>query len=560
MTNLTVSDFTFELPNQLIARTPAPERQLSRLLHFDVANDRLNDLGFADIVNLIPDHAVLVYNNTKVIPARCFARRATGAKVEILFERVTEEQRFLAHVRSNRSLKPGTLVIAGEDKQGVSKLNQQELEQLAKLAQDYYQQVFLTTETATSKELDVKLASVKQDLLQQINTLIGDQELGFFVTVGRLDNLFDFISLNEQQSLFSLLQTIGHIPLPSYMEREDQSSDQERYQTVYAKVPGAVAAPTAGLHFTPEILQVIKAKGVTILEVTLHVGAGTFLPVKVNDIAQHQMHAEWLEISPETAQALNEALIQDRKIVCVGTTSVRSLETMVQYSIRQHLTNAVAKEAQTLQVEAQNQLVERFSTAQEFLTNAPYHAQQLYASWQPLVELLVQPNHLATLASSYPQVATVFTDLVTSDQLTFEQVLTLERNIGHKNLEAIIKQLQELGQLQLPAGHYADADFTHTYLNSNLKLGKEISLLPYTGNTEIFIYPGHKVHLADYLITNFHLPESTLIMLVASITGRDFCLRAYNHAIANNYRFYSYGDSCFIPNLKTNSGLAYQLP
>ena len=340
------SDFTFELPDELIARYPAEQRVGSRLLCMDRVTGQLSDRGFADIEQLINPGDLLVFNNTRVIPARLWGHKATGGKIEILVERVISPAECLAHIRSSKSPKAGAeLFIDG------------------------------LTEAA-------------------------------FDMVARQDELFHLHAKNGD--LMALLQAHGHMPLPPYIERADELMDQERYQTVYAENPGAVAAPTAGLHFDDQLLTRLAAKGVKKAFVTLHVGAGTFQPVRADDIRDHQMHSEWLEVSQAVVDAVNETKAAGGRVFAVGTTSVRCLESAA-----------------------------------------------------------------------------------------------IEESAGG-------------------------------------------TLKTYQGDTNIFIYPGYRFKIVDGLLTNFHLPESTLIMLVSAFAGRESVLAAYEHAIAESYRFFSYGDAMLI--------------
>ncbi|MFC6275905.1 S-adenosylmethionine:tRNA ribosyltransferase-isomerase [Psittacicella hinzii] len=554
-----VNDYDFDLPDELIARFPVENRQDSRLLHFtgNLANP-LADHKFTDIVDLLPDNSVLVRNNTRVIPARCFARKPSGAKVEVLVERVTSENSFLAHVRANRSPKPGQMVVIGEDKHGSSPLSADNFTQLEQLVQQYYQ--------STEKNE----ARAAQDYLTQIQQLIGSHTYVLMCT-GRSGSLFALQLLNASNVL-NTLQQVGHIPLPPYMEREDQDSDSERYQTVYAKVPGAVAAPTAGLHFTEQVLSKLAAKGIKILEVTLHVGAGTFMPIKVDSIQQHQMHAEWIEISPEVTQKLNQALRQGRKIIAVGTTSTRSLETMAQYSIQQYIQNLATSTDPALQAQGKDLLAKLQSLRYRDLLdkllptelfafiNEVNHltkektlilSQEDYAALAPLTEFVVNGQPFAVLS---------YTDNTHTNFFTQSWQLLL--NIAHNSANCglfsatsnnLLTQLRDLALTDAEKPY----SFTNHYVNTTLDFGKTIPLVPYTGNTEIFIYPGHKVHLVDYLITNFHLPKSTLIMLVSGFIGFDYTLKGYHHAIAQKYRFYSYGDSSLMPNLRLTKDVEF---
>ncbi|MFA0413692.1 tRNA preQ1(34) S-adenosylmethionine ribosyltransferase-isomerase QueA [Vibrio renipiscarius] len=348
-----VSDFHFDLPDELIARYPQPERTSSRLLQLNGNSGELVDGIFTDVLGHVEAGDLVVFNNTRVIPARMFGRKASGGKLEVLVERMLDTKSILAHVRCSKSPKPGTMILLGENDEFSAEM------------------------------------------------------------VARHDALFE-LKFHSDQTVLEILEQIGHMPLPPYIDRPDEDADKERYQTVYNQKPGAVAAPTAGLHFDEVLLEKIKAKGADLAYVTLHVGAGTFQPVKVDNIHDHHMHAEYVEVTQDVVDAINATKARGGRIIAVGTTSVRSLE----------------------------------SAAQDALKNG--------------------------------------TDLV-----------------------------------------------------------------PFFGDTEIFIFPGYEYQLVDCLITNFHLPESTLIMLVSAFAGYDNTMNAYQHAVDNNYRFFSYGDSMFIQK-KTN--------
>lgn len=337
-------DFSYELPDELIARYPAAERSGSRLLCLDRYSGALQHRQFRDLPSLLQQGDLLVFNNTRVIPARLFGHKASGGKVEILVERLLVDpaghrQECLAHVRASKSLKSGAVI---------------QLEGGASL-----------------------------EMLERQGELFHLRYAG------------DLLELLEQQ---------GHMPLPPYIDRSDDLSDRERYQTVYNKVPGAVAAPTAGLHFDDNIFAPLKAKGVNIAYVTLHVGAGTFQPLRVDNIADHKMHREWFSVDEELCRQIAATKTQGGRVIAVGTTSVRCLES-------------------------------------------------------------------------------AFRD----------------------------------GQLQAMQGE-----------------------------TDIFITPGYHFHVIDGLITNFHLPESTLLMLVSALAGKDNIFKAYEEAIKEKYRFFSYGDGMFI--------------
>ena len=341
-----LSDFKYELPDELIARYPTKERTASRLLSLNGNNGVVSHGKFTDLMSHIAENDLIIFNNTKVIPARLLGQKHSGGKVEVLVERVLDENRVLAHVRCNKAPKPGT---------------QMRLE----------------------NAIDVEMQR-------------------------REDNLF-VLKFLHQESVFSLLDQYGHMPLPPYIDRADELDDKERYQTVYADKAGAVAAPTAGLHFDDNMLQAIEAKGAHIAFVTLHVGAGTFLPVRVEDVSQHQMHSEYAEVSDEVVKAILETKSKGAKVIAVGTTSVRSLESAAKYALE--------------------------------------HNQALSA---------------------------------------------------------------------------------------------------YAAETDIFIYPGFQFQLVDAMVTNFHLPESTLIMLISAFAGQDNVLRAYDIAVKEKYRFFSYGDAMYI--------------
>lgn len=353
---MNLSDFHFDLPDELIARYPKPERTASRLLQLNGENGAIFHRTFSDVLDLINEGDLLIFNNTRVIPARMYGRKISGGKIEVLVERVLTETTFLAHVRSSKAPKTGAELILGEDKLGEGH--------------------------------GVKV-----------------------MMIGRQDALFELEIVDKSTALLDVLQKIGHMPLPPYIDRPDEDADQERYQTVYNKVPGAVAAPTAGLHFDDELLMKLKAKGVNFAFVTLHVGAGTFQPVRVEKIEDHHMHAEYVEVSKEVCEAILATKAAGKRVIAVGTTSVRSIES-------------------------------------------------------------------AALAA------------------------------------------EEKGSSQLIEPFYSD--------------------------TSIFIYPGKKFRVIDCLITNFHLPESTLIMLVSAFAGYEHTMNAYKSAVENRYRFFSYGDSMFI--------------
>jgi S-adenosylmethionine:tRNA ribosyltransferase-isomerase len=339
-------DFFYELPEQLIAQYPSKNRTDSRLLCIDREHNATEDRKFTDLPELLMPNDVLVFNNTRVIPARLFGHKPTGGKVEILIERITSEHHALAHVRASKSPRIGSEII--------------------------------------------------------INSSEANRKISFKIE-DRRDDLF-VLCTDKASSIAEILEHNGHMPLPPYIDRSDDAQDLDRYQTVYARQPGAVAAPTAGLHFDDDILRVISNKGVNSAFVTLHVGAGTFQPVRAENVTDHSMHSEYLQVPEETVKLCNRAREQGGRIIAVGTTAVRSLETAA----------------------------------------------------------------------------------------------------------------------------------------------AEGELRPYSGETSIFIYPGYQFKSVDALLTNFHLPESTLLMLVCAFAGYETTMRAYNHAVKQEYRFFSYGDAMFI--------------
>ncbi|MCY7294477.1 tRNA preQ1(34) S-adenosylmethionine ribosyltransferase-isomerase QueA [Alteromonas sp. a30] len=341
-----LSDFSYELPEALIARYPTEQRTASRLLCLDGNSGALEHRRFTDVYDKLNAGDLMVFNNTKVIPARMLGQKESGGKLEVLVERVLDEHRVLAHVRSSKSPKPGSKLIL---------------------------------EGAVHAEME-----------------------------SRQESLFVLRFLHDE-SVFTLLEQYGHMPLPPYIEREDELSDKERYQTVYAEKAGAVAAPTAGLHFDESIIDKLKAKGVNVAFVTLHVGAGTFQPVRVENITEHQMHSEYAEVPQDVVEAILETKRNGGKVVAVGTTSVRSLESAAQQAKREG-----------------------------------------------------------------------------------------------KALEA------------------------------------------FASDTSIFIYPGYEFQVVDAMVTNFHLPESTLIMLISAFAGKENVMQAYKVAVEEKYRFFSYGDAMFI--------------
>ena len=341
-----VTDFTFELPESLIAHYPQAERSSCRLLSLDGPTGALTHGTFTDLLDKLNPGDLLVFNNTRVIPARLFGRKASGGKIEVLVERMLDDKRILAHIRASKAPEPGAELLLGDDE------------------------------------------SIKATM------------------VARHDALFEG-EFHDEGSVLDILNAIGHMPLPPYIDRPDEDADRGLYQTVYSEKPGAVAAPTAGLHFDDPLLAKLRDKGIEMAFVTLHVGAGTFQPVRVDTIENHIMHSEYAEVPQDVVDAVLAAKARGNRVIAVGTTSVRSLESAAQA--------------------AKNDLIE-----------------------------------------------------------------------------------------------------------------------PFFGDTQIFIYPGYKYQVIDALVTNFHLPESTLIMLVSAFAGYKNTMHAYHEAVKAEYRFFSYGDAMFI--------------
>lgn len=334
----TLEDFDYELPKNLIAYYPNQKRDESKLL--TTLNNQFIDLKFNQIIDLLNPNDLLIVNNSKVINARLIGNKPTGGKIEILLERIIDNNHAIAHIKSNKTIPNG----------------------------------------------------LKINLINNVIAEVYDINSGLF-----------YLKFSGITDIFSFVANYGEVPLPPYIQRKAEQFDFANYQTVYAKNPGSVAAPTAGLHFTKELLNKIKAKGVNIAYITLHVGSGTFKPVKTNDISLHKMHSEFYQIDSKTIDLINKTKMQKNKIIAVGTTSVRTLET-------------IAKD-----------------------------------------------------------------------------------------------------------------NFTKTY-----------------GETDIFITPGFKFQIVDKLITNFHLPKSTLLMLVSAFAGFNEIKEIYQYAIKSNYRFYSYGDAMLL--------------
>jgi S-adenosylmethionine:tRNA ribosyltransferase-isomerase len=346
------ADFHFDLPEHLIAQAPLPDRSGSRMLVLDGSTGNISHRMFCELEGHVQRGDLLVFNNTRVIPARLYGQKQTGGRVEILIERLKGDGSVLAHVRASKSPKEGSLIYITPDADG-----------------------------------DISDFSLR--------------------VKGRAGALFELAA--ETGSVSHMMRLHGHMPLPPYIDRKDTAEDRDRYQTVYAKRDGAVAAPTAGLHFDEPMLEQVRLMSVETAYVTLHVGAGTFQPVRVDDITNHKMHSEWLEVDEACVDAIRACRARGGRVIAVGTTSVRSLETA-----------AAAGE----------------------------------------------------LAAGCPA--------------------------------------------------------------------------PFEGDSDIFLYPGCEFRVVDAMITNFHLPESTLIMLVAAFAGYEETLAAYAAAVQKEYRFFSYGDAMFV--------------
>lgn len=335
------SEFAFELPRELIAQVPLQQRSASRLLLLDASAGRREDRTFRELPEFLQPGDLLVFNDTRVFPARLHGRKSTGGAVEILIERIIGEHEATAQLGVSKKPRAGGVIELADGSQAV--------------------------------------------------------------VLGRDDDFFH-LRFDSPEPLDQLLLALGEVPLPPYIGRRPDAGDRERYQTVYARNPGAVAAPTAGLHFDAELLEALTARGVESGYVTLHVGAGTFQPVRENDIEQHHMHREWLSVGADLLEQIRAARASGHRVIAVGTTVVRALESV--------------------------------------------------------------------------------------------------------------------------------------YLDGEMRA--------FVGETRIFIYPGYHIRSIDGLITNFHLPESTLLMLVSAFAGREYMLDAYRYAVAQRYRFFSYGDAMLI--------------
>ena len=340
-----LSDFNYNLPPELIAQHPLPDRSSSRLLVLNQNSNQetiLEDRQFTDLLELLKPNDLLIFNDTKVIPARLFGKKESGGAVEVLLERIIDTNKAIVQIRASKSPKPGNQILIGNDANGFS-----------------------------------------------------------IEVLGRPDTNSPFYEVKFPKACIPLLEKYGQLPLPPYITHQADADDQQRYQTVVAKNPGAVAAPTAGLHFDEQLLEKIRAIGTQYATITLHVGAGTFTPVRTENLSEHKMHSEWFSIPKDTQTAIEETKRHGGRVIAVGTTSLRALESSAALGITE-------------------------------------------------------------------------------------------------------------------------------------------------GETRLFITPGYEFKVIDNLITNFHLPCSTLLMLVSAFAGVDPIRKAYDHAISQQYRFFSYGDAMFL--------------
>ena len=399
---LNILDFSFVLPDEKIAKFPLENRDESKLLIYK--NATISDGIFKQIDTYLPKNSLVVFNNTRVVHARLLFNRLTGAQIEIFC-----------------------------------------IEPLHHLD---YQQAFVSKQTSTWKCMVGNAKKWKEDWLEkQVETPLGDVILKATKkeNTGEL-TVVEFTWNNNDLAFAEVLHYAGILPLPPYLNRKTEAADEERYQTVYAKVAGSVAAPTAGLHFTPAVFEQLKQKQITVDEVTLHVGAGTFKPVKTEALVDHEMHEETLYVELSTLKNIATCLSAKNTLVVVGTTSMRTLESLFWHGVK-ILLNKAAKEVEIKQ----------------------WDAYELDAG-----------------------------------EITSYQAIT-----------AIIHSMEKDNEYVL------------------------------VGSTQIILAPGYQFRLVDALITNFHQPENTLILLIAAFVGKDWRI-IYEHALANNYRFLSYGDSSLL--------------
>ena len=337
-------DFSYNLPEELIAQNPTDERGASRMLVLEKGYG-ISDTLFQKLPEYLQSGDLIVLNDTSVIPARLFLEKESGGKVELMLERIIDRQELIVQLRANKTLKSG------------------------------------------------------------MNLILNDKKI--FLIKKKIEDMF-LLNYFGEDEIIDLFNKFGHIPLPPYIKRIDNSIDKNRYQTIFSNKPGAVAAPTAGLHFTKEMLDKLSESGIQNVKLTLHVGAGTFQPVRENYVYDHKMHSEYMSIDEDVIKKIIETKNHGGRILAVGTTVVRSLESAVNNGV----------------------------------------------------------------------------------------------------------------------------------------------LTAFKGETNIFIYPGYKFNIVDMLLTNFHLPESTLLMLVCAFAGKENVMEAYHHAISKKYKFYSYGDAMLLINKK----------
>jgi S-adenosylmethionine:tRNA ribosyltransferase-isomerase len=399
---LNILDFSYDLPDEKIAKFPLENRDESKLLVYK--NATITDSVFKQIDTFLPENSLVVFNNTRVVHARLLFNRLTGAQIEIFC-----------------------------------------IEPLHHLD---YQQAFISKQGSTWKCMVGNAKKWKEDWLEKkVDTPIGEvilkaEKKG---NSGEL-TVVEFTWNNNDLAFAEVLHYAGILPLPPYLNRKTEAADEERYQTVYAKVAGSVAAPTAGLHFTPAVFDKLKQKQIKVDEVTLHVGAGTFKPVKAEALADHEMHEETLYVELSTLKNIAACLQAQKKLVVVGTTSMRTLESLF---------------------------------------------------WHGVKILLNRAGH----------------------EVEIKQWDAYELELGDitplKSITAIIEKMEKANEYVL------------------------------VGSTQIILAPGYQFKLVDALITNFHQPENTLILLIAAFVGKDW-RNIYNHALNNNYRFLSYGDSSLL--------------
>ena len=432
-----LSDFNYTLPPDLIALYPSEKRDHSRLMVLDKATDSLEHRRFFDIVDYLRPGDCLVLNDSKVLKARLRGFKDTGAAVEILLIRQCEGGLWEVMIKPGKRLKPGSIV--------------------------YFDRGRREPGCETNSLLSGSYAEILD---------YGPQG----------SRIIRFI---HQGDFMSWLDAAGEMPIPPYIARKPETIDNIRYQTVYSNESGSVAAPTAGLHFTEALLDKIQKMGVTTAKVTLHVGPGTFQPVKSEDIDDHKMHSEMYHISVAVADMINACRSSGGRIICVGTTAVRTLESAA-YDDRERAGSLIGTEN---------------TTPDRALENAAYTAynEREYKTSVKTPESVICGKH---------------------------------ERVAH------IKTLDD--------GVFTGSKYSIGKTELNACTNKRYRVKSGSGATEIFIKPGYSFKMCDCLITNFHLPKSTLLMLVSAIYGRERLLRAYSEAIDKGYRFFSYGDAMLI--------------